>query len=241
MRARSPQPWGWRPAVIPLVSLIALIIASSVAVATLEPSGHTGRVVFVVLANFLVDALLVLSVWLAGRGVAARNGGWAATFGLRRPRWSDLGWAAAGIGITFVARIVVVVVANALSHGHAAREADNIPVHSITPFTVVLLLVVTVVWAPLNEELVFRGMLLRTFMRRLSFWPAAALSTLIFAALHTYEVTTLAGSITLAAVVACLGLTNCWLNRRTDSLVPGMMVHAAFNLLAVLVLIEQAG
>ena len=94
--------------------------------------------------------------------------------------------------------------------------------------------------APFIEELVFRGLLLRTFMRRMPFWPAAVLSTLIFAALHTYEVSTLVGALTLAASVGCLGLVNCWLNRRTDSLAPGMMVHASFNLLAVIVLVAQA-
>ena len=77
-------------------------------------------------------------------------------------------------------------------------------------------------------------------MRRWSFWPSAVLSTLIFAGLHTYEVGTLVGALTLAAAVGTLGITNCWLNRRTNSLIPGMVVHASFNLLAVIVLIAQA-
>ena len=58
--------------------------------------------------------------------------------------------------------------------------------------------------------------------------------------MHTYEVSTLLGAVTLAASVACLGMTNCWLNRRTDSLAAGMIVHALFNLLAVIVLVAQA-
>jgi uncharacterized protein len=240
LRARSPQPWGWRPVVIPLAALVGLIVAGLIATATVEPSGHVARTVFAVVANLALEGLLGLSVWLAGRRVAEANGGWAATFGLRRPRWSDLGWAAAGIGITLVSRGVVVAVANALSHGRAGREAQNLEVHSVTPATVILLIVVVGVAAPVIEELMFRGLFLRTFMGRLSFWPSAALSTLIFAGLHTYEVDTLVGALTLAAAVATLGLTNCWLNRRTNSLVPGMLVHASFNLLAVTVLISQA-
>ncbi len=77
-------------------------------------------------------------------------------------------------------------------------------------------------------------------MRRLSFWPAALASTFIFAAFHTYEVNTLAGALTLAAVVATLGLTNCVLVRLTDRLVPGMLVHAMLNAVATAVVIYQA-
>ena len=240
LRTRSPQPWGWRPVAVPLATLVGLIVAGLIVTATIEPTGHVARTVFAVVANFALEGLLALSVWLAGRRVAQANGGWAATFGLRRPCWSDLAWAAAGIGITLVSRGVVVAVANALSHGRAAREAENLQVHTVTPATVVLLVVVVGMAAPVIEELMFRGLFLRTFMRRWSFWPSAALSTLIFAGLHTYEVGTLVGALTLAAAVGTLGITNCWLNRRTNSLIPGMVVHASFNLLAVTVLIAQA-
>ena len=239
LRSRSPKPWGARPVVVPLVALVALIVAGLILTATITPSGGASRAVFAVVADVGVEGLLALSVWTAGRRVAEANGGWGVAFGLRRPRWGDLGWAAAGIAITFLARGIVVAVANAASHGRAAREAENLQVHSVTPATVVLLVVVVGLAAPVIEELVFRGLLLRTFMRRLSFWPAAVLSTLIFAGLHTYEVGTLVGAVTLAAAVATLGLTNCWLNRRSNSLVPGMFVHASFNLLAVVVLVVQ--
>lgn len=240
LRARSPGPWGWRPVAVSLGALIALIIVGLIASGTVHPHGSAAPTGFAVAANVVVEALLGLAVWRAGREVAGRNGGWAVTFGLRRPRWSDAKWVATGTGITFLTRGIVVVVANGLSHGRAAREAENLRLHQVDVVTVVLLVVVVVLAAPFIEELVFRGLLLRTFMRRMPFWPAAGLSTLIFAALHTYEVATLVGALTLAASVACLGLTNCWLNRRTDSLAPGMIVHASFNLLAVVVLVVQA-
>ncbi len=226
--------------VLSVGALIGLIVAGLIASATIHPHGNTARTAYAVIANVVVEALLALAVWRAGREVARRNGGWAITFGLRRPRWADAKWVGAGIGITFLARGIVVAVANALSHGRASTEAENLSVHHVDAATVVLLVGVAVIAAPFIEELVFRGLLLRTFMRRMKFWPAAALSTLVFAALHTYEVSTLVGAVTLAASVACLGLTNCWLNRRTDSLAPGMIVHALFNLLAVIVLVVQA-
>jgi membrane protease YdiL (CAAX protease family) len=79
--------------------------------------------------------------------------------------------------------------------------------------------------------------MLRTLMRRWGFWPAALASSAIFALFHTYEVSTLAGAITLAGVVFTLGLTNCLLVRWSGRLAAGIMNHMIFNGLAILVLI----
>ncbi len=240
LRTEVPARWGWRPVVVPLAVLTALIVIASTVAATLEPSGYAARLVFAVAVNLALDGLLAVAVWRAAGPVAARHGGWAVTFGLYRPRWGDLGYAGVGIAATFALRTAVVGVANSLSHGRAGRQAQNLHLQHVSPAGIVLLVAVVVVWAPIAEELLFRGVLLRAFMRRYPFWPAAALSTTLFAVFHVYEVRTVLGAVTLAASVACLGIVNCYLNRLTDRLVPGMIVHAAFNLLAVTVLIAQA-
>jgi membrane protease YdiL (CAAX protease family) len=77
-------------------------------------------------------------------------------------------------------------------------------------------------------------------MRRMSFWPAALLSTAVFALFHTYEVSTVQGAAALALSVATLGMTNCYLVRITGRLVPGMLVHATFNLVATIFVVAQA-
>ena len=48
--------------------------------------------------------------------------------------------------------------------------------------------VIVVLIAPVVEETMFRGLMLRTLMRRWGFWPAALASSAIFALFHTYEV-----------------------------------------------------
>jgi hypothetical protein len=181
MRAENSIAWGWRPVLLPIGAFVAVIVAGPIVTAVIDPKSFNGKVVFTVVANFVVYALLSVVVWFAGRDIAARHGGWGRTFGWRRPKWIDLGYAAAGFAVTLFARIVVGVVANAFTHGKASSEAQNLDLHSVTIAAVVLLVVITVVCAPVIEELVFRGLLLRTFMRRLGFWPAAVLSTLIFA------------------------------------------------------------
>ena len=84
-----------------------------------------------------------------------------------------------------------------------------------------------VVFAPIFEELAFRGILYAILRRRLSPMPAAMISACIFAAAHGYG---LIGFIS----VFWSGLLWAWLYERTGSLIPGMIAHATNNLLVCL-------
>ena len=80
----------------------------------------------------------------------------------------------------------------------------------------------TVVFAPVLEEIVFRGLLYATLRRRLG-WPlAAVLSATVFAAAHGY------GMAGFASVFAS-GLMWAVAYEKTGSLLPGMAAHAANN------------
>jgi membrane protease YdiL (CAAX protease family) len=234
----DPRPWGLRPVLVPIAAYVLLIVSGSVAAATLEPSGGTGLTVFDVVLNVLIETALAVAVYLAGRDVARRAGGWRRAFGFRWPRTSDLLPALAGIGLALALRTIVGIVMTIIAGPDATKQAQNLHVGRSTIVTTILIVVLAVIAAPIVEELVFRGMMLRTFMRRLGFWPAAVLSTTIFALGHVYEVNTLVGAVGLALSVAALGIVNCGLVRRTDSLAPGMIVHASFNLLAVVLLLS---
>ena len=237
LKEADPRPWGWRPAVVPVAALVVLVVGSFF-LGRLIPA-HDGHhsLTYAVVANVAVEALLALAVWYAGKDIAARYGGWGRTFGWRRPRLADIPYTAAGFAIALGARFIVAIVANALSGGKAGEESSNVSLSRVTFAAVALLVFVAVVCAPVIEEMVFRGLMLRTFMRKMSFWPAALLSSLVFALLHTYEVATLVGAITLACAVGTLALTNCVLVRMTDRLTPGIGVHAISNGLSVFLLV----
>lgn len=82
-----------------------------------------------------------------------------------------------------------------------------------------------VVWAPIFEELAFRGLLYPTLRLRLPAWLAALLSAAIFAFAHGYGIQGFA-AVTWSGMVWALGY------ERTRSLLPGMLAHAGSNLLA---------
>ncbi|MDH4084734.1 MAG: CPBP family intramembrane metalloprotease [Nitrospira sp.] len=84
-----------------------------------------------------------------------------------------------------------------------------------------------VIFAPIFEEIAFRGLLYATLRRRLAFFPAAIISTSIFALAHGYS---LIGFIS----VFWSGFLWAWIYERTGSLIPGMVAHAMNNLLVCL-------
>lgn len=234
MKRYDDRRWGWRPALGPILALIAIIVLSQIALQW-EPDHGSGETVFVAVGNLIIEGALVLSLYAAGRQVALRCGGWGNAFGWCRPRWKDFPVAGLGFLAALGIRFGIALVLGLLTQGAATRESDNLRVGHVTPWGVVLLVVIAVVIAPLTEELMFRGLLLRTFMRRWGFWPAAIASSAIFGLFHTYEVDTVLGAVTLALAVGSMGLVNCYLVRLTNRLLPGVYVHAASNALAVLV------
>jgi membrane protease YdiL (CAAX protease family) len=232
-RRTDRQSWGVLVWLGPIVTLAVLIVAGSLLDLAVAPRHGPGRTVVGIALSAMVEVVLLGALLVFGRPMAARGGGWRPTFGLDRIRARD--WAPWAFGLLFVylGRTVVNVLAAVLTNGRALAEASNLRLAHPGPASVVGIAVVVVLLAPVTEELMFRGLLLRSFMRRMPFWPAALLSTLLFALFHTYEVHTLAGAVTLACSVAALGLGNCYLVRISGRLTPAIMVHASFNALAL--------
>lgn len=82
--------------------------------------------------------------------------------------------------------------------------------------------------APLTEECLFRGVILRGMLSRYSKWAAVVITSVLFALIH--------GNIWQLASAAALGLLYGWWFLRTGSLVPGVVGHAFNNGLIVVVL-----
>jgi len=97
------------------------------------------------------------------------------------------------------------------------------------PSVLVVSLLEYVVFAPIFEELAFRGLLYAMLRRRMGMWPAALMSACVFALAHGY------GVIGFASVLWS-GVLWAWLYERTGSLLPGMLAHAANNLMVCMTL-----
>ena len=83
---------------------------------------------------------------------------------------------------------------------------------------------------PLAEEIVFRGAILRTLLRLLPgnwHWGAILISALIFGAVH--------GNMVQFVHATLLGLLLGWMYWRTDSIVPGVVLHWVNNSVAYVI------
>ncbi|NOS81891.1 MAG: CPBP family intramembrane metalloprotease [Nitrospira sp.] len=96
-----------------------------------------------------------------------------------------------------------------------------------TPSLTVVSLLEYVVFAPLFEELAFRGLLFAILRRKFSFLPAALISAGVFGIAHGY------GWVGLLSV-CWSGVLWAWIYEKTGSLLPGILAHAINNLLVCL-------
>lgn len=81
--------------------------------------------------------------------------------------------------------------------------------------------------APLAEELVFRGAVLRTLLKLMDkkwHWVAIAISAIIFGSVH--------GNLPQFVHATLIGLLLGWMYYRTDSILPGVMFHWVNNTIA---------
>lgn len=227
-------PWR-RGAIVPAVTVLAIGIVIPLVVIGLGLPRHGDVLAGYGLVGELVFGGIVLAV---ARPVAARVGGWTAAFGLDPPRAGDLRTVVKWFFVQFGARIAVaVVLAIAVPHLHAVGNVTGVDkLHVIGR---ALVLVAAVVVAPVVEEVAFRGIMLRAMMRRLGYWPAAGLSSLVFAALHAPNVPNLTSAIVLVLVLYVFGLVQCQLVRRHARLAPAAGVHGAVNLVSLLLVLAS--
>ncbi|MGH7230150.1 MAG: lysostaphin resistance A-like protein [Nitrospiraceae bacterium] len=87
-----------------------------------------------------------------------------------------------------------------------------------------------VVFAPIFEEITFRGLLFGSLRRRFGWGTSAVLSATIFASAHGY------GLLGFASVLWS-GILWAWMYEKTGSLLPGMLAHALNNFLVCVAMI----
>jgi membrane protease YdiL (CAAX protease family) len=172
----------------------------------------------------------LLIFWWVARYLRSRQLSIHATFGLSPPRktWRQLA------GVTFIL-ITLALVSDSLIDaaggllGLKSHWADGFSEDILwhPRWTFVLDCINVTVWAPVVEELTFRGLLYATLRTRLAVWPSAILSAALFALPHGYAA---AGSLS----VLVSGVLWAWAYERTRSLVPGFLAHSANNLMSTL-------
>lgn len=201
--------------------LLAVYVPTFALVAVLHLS-----MVYAVPVIILISATLALALMLV-----LQRRAWLtfADFGLRWPKWRDL----------FVAVVIAVpsaAVVNALlAHAHEPGPLAGL---SLAP---ALAWLYFGLGAPLQEELIFRGLLQTVLARNLAdpvtMTACAGVTAMIGAAIMFALVHFAVGPWTAAAALV-LGLLTGELRRRSGSLIPAVLIHVIFNLPGLLMAIR---
>lgn len=225
LAADPARTWGVREAMLGLLAVPG-VFAVAIGVLAVLPEVPGA------LATALATVGLAAAAVVLGRRPADQSGGWKRALGLELPAWSDtgriLGWSLL-LFLVQAAVISALVSLPALS----GAQADNSSFLRDEPLPSLLLFVVlATAVAPVLEELLFRGLVLRGLMLRIGFWPAATVSSLFFGVFHAQSLGR--DSVVIVAATAVFGLGLCVLTRRTARLGPGIGVHALRNAVAIL-------
>jgi membrane protease YdiL (CAAX protease family) len=150
--------------------------------------------------------------------------------GLRRPR--SIPQALRLLGAAIVLVYLFEITYSALTH--PGNEQGLTPPHwepaHATAYVVNGLVICTFI--PFVEELTYRG-LGYSLLEPLGRWPAIVLVGILFGLAH--------GLIVSLPVIAGFGMVLAWIRSETGSVFPGMLLHALFNLVALVAAVTLNG
>jgi membrane protease YdiL (CAAX protease family) len=236
----SPSPgaqrrirWGIGDAVWAfVVGLVVSLVAAAFVVNPDDPNSPTTLLVLLAAQNLSIIA------WLAM--VARRKGAGSlrADFGLTlrpaRGTWfDDVPWFFAGIGVQ-IAALLPIGLLNAL-YGHSAEQEVVRSADRALGWQVPLIILAVVVLAPVTEELLFRGALLRSLLRRTTPDRAVFASAAVFGIVHVIGDPSVGSLIALPAIIL-LGIVSGYQAARTGNLSRSIMLHMGFNALSAVLL-----
>ncbi|WP_183048404.1 CPBP family intramembrane glutamic endopeptidase [Bacillus wiedmannii] len=126
-------------------------------------------------------------------------------------------------GLHIVSGILII---NNLFPDAIKEQSSALNLEMLKQYKLVLLLG-TAIFVPIFEELIFRGIILHFLQQRFPFWIAALGSSFLFGIGHTY-------STGVMFSMFILGLFMAILCKKTNSIIPAILLHILNNTIALL-------
>jgi membrane protease YdiL (CAAX protease family) len=197
-----------------------------------HPNRPNTLIVLICAQNFAIIAWLAMVARRKGLGSLRSD------FGLviLRPAadwFSDLRWFFAGIGLQLVALIPIGILESI--YGHTAKQDVVKTADRAHGWQVPVLALAIVLLAPLTEELLFRGSLLRSLLRKMSSAAAVLVSAVVFGLVHALGDPSVGTLVALPAIIL-LGVVSGYRATRSGNLAQSILLHVGFNALSVVFL-----
>lgn len=221
--------FNWSTALIAFfASMVAGVVGGAIVAVIFDPDLESNA------SKLAAQAVVVISFASAAVLVAAldaRDSGPGAIldrFGLRRFGLWMLGIA----GLAWLGYFIVQIGLAPLIAPEQQDVTEELGTDKESVASVVALVILVVPGAAVAEEILFRGVVFAGLRKSMSLWPAAAISSVIWALLHLVS-----GNLAVAGVLAIFGLALAWSYERSGSLWAPIAAHAFNNTLAVLALL----
>lgn len=117
--------------------------------------------------------------------------------------------------------------------GPPSQGVADVAESSETLLEQLAVIVVVAVFAPIIEEVIFRGMLLSILRRSLNRWPAILISAAVFASIHLLD----PNAVAVIPGLFLLGVALGWVALRRGDLSLAIAMHSGINLLAAVTLL----
>ncbi len=217
--------WAW-PATIAAQVVVGVVVV----VARGVQAGHRADAIDIaaITAGSAVITVLLLRVFVVprGRGTLLADLGFVV-------RARDLPWLAVGVLMQGLTLLGVGLLQSVAGHD-TKQEVVTAIQHSETAGRV-LAATAVVVFAPVAEELLFRGLLLRGLLRRVPAVPAVLLGGFGFAVAHLLD----PNAALLLAPLAFVGVVSGIVAVRSGDLSRSILLHAGFNLVTAVLLLTS--
>jgi membrane protease YdiL (CAAX protease family) len=225
-RARVDRPavtWGIGDFVwIYFAGIAASVVFAQIGVAiTGDDPNHIGGVTTALALAGQFGGWIVGLAWVSRR---KGRGTLRADFGLVI-RARDAGFLLVGVALEIGLGVLIQPLVNLVNENQSVVN-DLEKAHGLK---LAALALVAGIVAPVCEELLFRGLLLRSLARRLEPAPAIAVCALVFALAHLLDPTL--GTLAVVPALFALGAVSGVLALRTGDLSRSIFLHVGFNLL----------
>jgi uncharacterized protein len=228
--------WGLGDAVLAFVlATIGGVVGSVIGVMATGAKTVNGQVpeTAAILAGAVIGQYGAWLAWIYAASRMKGIGTLRADFGFVVDIARDWPMIPLGFGFEIVSGIVLLPITHFIKHAPQRVVQDLDSAHGAK---LVVLAITALVVAPVVEELFFRGLLLRSLQRRMSAPAAVAVAGLTFGLAHV--VFDFGSGAVLPALVA-LGMLSGVFAVRTGNLSRSILLHAGFNLLAVLAVLTK--
>ncbi len=166
--------------------------------------------------GFIIGPIIVL--WLMRRDLSVEKNTAPLSTG------QIIGWTALGVLLAWIVQIIAANIEIELLGIDPTSENTEVIVE-LTKLNPIFLLI-PAISAPILEELIFRKILFGTLHKKMNFFWAALISSLIFSVLHM--------DLTHTLIYASMGFVFAYLYVKTKRVIVPILVHMALNTVTVL-------